>query len=198
MQVKKGRRPNAMRSAEMRQRLVDAARALFLEQGFAGTSTPAIVSAAGVTRGALYHHFADKQALFKAVLEQEAEALAKAVQRSDQNGLSAKQRLVDGAMAYVDGLIAPGRAKLMFVEGPAVLGARSAQLMEAERGEAQLRIGLSEALGPDRDDDLELEYLARLLSAMFERAAVDIDEGLDPNGYRRAIKHVLSSLSARP
>src|SRR5579862_2295324 len=62
------RRTQAGRSAATRDALVVAARRLFAEQGFAEVATDAIVAAAGVTRGALYHQFADKTALFDAVL----------------------------------------------------------------------------------------------------------------------------------
>ena len=57
----------AQRAAATRTRLVAAARALFAADGYAATGKGPILAAAGVTRGALYHHFADKQALFAAV-----------------------------------------------------------------------------------------------------------------------------------
>src|SRR5579859_1901494 len=63
------RRTQAGRSAATRDALIAAARPLFAGQGFADVPTDAIVAAAGVTRGALYHQFADKTALFAAVLE---------------------------------------------------------------------------------------------------------------------------------
>ena len=63
------RRSNADRRAQTRQALLETARPLFAEKGFAATGTPEVVAQAGVTRGALYHHFADKAALFEAVIE---------------------------------------------------------------------------------------------------------------------------------
>src|ERR1700736_5772327 len=62
--------------ADTRQALVDAARRLFTEQGYAATGTEEIVAAARVTRGALYHHFHDKTDLFRAVMEQIAREVA--------------------------------------------------------------------------------------------------------------------------
>ena len=64
------RRTQAERAAETRDALIAAARPLFAAQGFAEAALEAIVRAAGVTRGALYHHFADKTELFAAVFEQ--------------------------------------------------------------------------------------------------------------------------------
>src|SRR5436305_1091478 len=65
----KSNRTQAERTAATRAALVAAARALFAADGYAGVGTEAIVQAAGVTRGAMYHHFADKQDLFAAVFE---------------------------------------------------------------------------------------------------------------------------------
>src|ERR1700733_16246897 len=66
----RARRTQADRSAPTRDALIAAARRLFAAQGFADVPTDAIVAAAGVTRGALYHQFADKTALFDAVMEE--------------------------------------------------------------------------------------------------------------------------------
>ena len=62
--------------------MIAAARKLFTEKSYAETATPEIVAAAGVTRGALYHHFEDKQALFRAVVEREAETVAAEIERA--------------------------------------------------------------------------------------------------------------------
>ncbi|MFX7731869.1 helix-turn-helix domain-containing protein, partial [Acinetobacter baumannii] len=60
---------------------MQAARALFVDKGYAETSTPEIVAAAGITRGALYHHFEDKRALFRAIVTGEALAVAAAIEQ---------------------------------------------------------------------------------------------------------------------
>lgn len=81
--------------------LLDAARELFVRHGYAETATPSIVARARITRGALYHHFADKRALFRAVVEDEARAVARHIEdttRTEQDPLGA---LLTGSDAYL-------------------------------------------------------------------------------------------------
>src|SRR5262249_61376103 len=70
------KRRQAENSAATRNALLKVARKLFAERGYANTATEEVVQRARVTRGALYHHFRDKQDLFKAVLHEEEQKLA--------------------------------------------------------------------------------------------------------------------------
>ncbi len=101
-----------------------AGRALFAEQGFAGVGAEAIVRAAGLTRGALYHHFADKTELFAAVFEAvEADAIAgiaAAVAEARPPDPLTAMRLA--AAAWLDVATAPDVLRIALVDGPAVLG----------------------------------------------------------------------------
>ena len=84
------RQTNAERSRLMRARLLDVARSLFVERGFHETSTPEIAMEAKVTRGALYHHFEDKLALFRAVVEREADSVASVIEDKTRQTENAK------------------------------------------------------------------------------------------------------------
>src|ERR1700754_3691004 len=100
MQDVRERRSNRDRTEATRRELIAAARKLFTEKSYAETSTPEIVAAAGVTRGALYHHFADKQALFRAVIEQEAAEVAAEIESASPPSLSPRNALLAGSDAY--------------------------------------------------------------------------------------------------
>ncbi|MDZ7601973.1 MAG: helix-turn-helix domain-containing protein, partial [Hoeflea sp.] len=115
------RRSNKDRSESMRQALMDAARTLFIEKGYADTATPEIVATAGVTRGALYHHFEDKRELFRAVIEREAEDVAGEIEASSPSGSSPREAILAGTRAYFDAMARPGRTRLLLLDGPAVL-----------------------------------------------------------------------------
>jgi AcrR family transcriptional regulator len=112
----------AEQSDATRGALVAAARQLFAEQGFADTSTEAVVQAAGVTRGALYHHFRDKTALFQAVyedLEQELVARVAAQVAGLTDPLVILRR---GCEAFLDACLDPAVLRVVLLEGPSVLG----------------------------------------------------------------------------
>jgi AcrR family transcriptional regulator len=118
------RRTQAERAAETREALIEAARPLFAAQGFAEVSLETIVRAAGVTRGALYHHFADKTELFAAVFEKvEAEVAARmgeAIAASNQTDPVEVMRL--GADFWLDVCSDPEVQRIVLVDAPVVLG----------------------------------------------------------------------------
>jgi AcrR family transcriptional regulator len=188
MQVTKSRTPNSDRSAAMRARLMDAARALFVERGYAETSTPEVVRAAGVTRGALYHHFADKLALFDAVVAAEAEALTLEIERASE--AASADSLGAGTSAFFDAMAEPGRARLLLVDGPAVLGRERMDDIDAGHGRRSLRAGLA-ATRPDLSPET-LDAMSAVLSAAFDRAALDIAEGANDAPYLEALMALMA------
>ena len=185
MQEKKSRRPNAQRSEEMRSRLIAAARALFVEKGFAETGTPEIVRAADVTRGALYHHFADKTDLFRAVAHAEAAALEQDITSAAQAADTAEEALRAGAQAFFAAMSKPGRARLLLIDGPAVLGVAEMDGINAGNGRRSLAEGLR-AMMPDAGPDT-IRTLSETLGAAFDRAALAVSDGGDPDLYATAL-----------
>ncbi|WP_199899366.1 TetR/AcrR family transcriptional regulator [Sneathiella glossodoripedis] len=152
------RKSNAERSAQMRQKLVDTARALFVSDGYAQTSTPDIVKAADVTRGALYHHFADKKDLFLAVIRQENEAVAKEIEDAANTSSDGIDMLMEGASAYFDAMQRPGRCRLLLLDGPSVLGYEVMQQIDAEFSAKSLKEGLTAAEGMSQPDAFRLIF----------------------------------------
>lgn len=189
------RRSNRDRTAETRARLIAAARALFVEKGYAETGTPEIVAAAGVTRGALYHHFADKADLFRAVAEAEAATVAAEIEAEAADAASAQDALTHGTAAYFRAMAEPGRSRILLLDGPAVLGPEVMGRIDAESGAGSLRAGLAAALG-DRIETLPLDALAAVLSAGFDRAALDIAGGAASAPYEAAVTALIDGLLA--
>ncbi|MBN0040667.1 TetR/AcrR family transcriptional regulator [Cellulosimicrobium cellulans] len=207
------RRTNAERTLATRTALVAAARELFVDPGYAAASTPQIATAAHVTRGALYHHFADKRELFRAVVEAEAEAVARQIEeRTDApDAPDAPSKLVEGARAYLDAMAVPGRTRLLLVDAPAVLGPTESDSLDARHARRTLRAGLAAALeaspdggraadaarvGDDVAQDDRLDAMTLLLSAAFDRAALALDGGAPPHAVRAAVTELVERVCA--
>lgn len=109
-------------SASTKRALVDVAEELFTEQGYASTSLDSIVAGARVTKGALYHHFAGKQALFEAVFERVENDAARTIQKAIKGKGDAWQKARAGLGAFLTIVQEPRYRRIVSLEGPAVLG----------------------------------------------------------------------------
>jgi AcrR family transcriptional regulator len=189
------KRTNPERAETTRKALLEAARSLFVEKGYADTSTPEIVSVAQVTRGALYHHFADKRDLFRAVLEREAQAVAGEIEVSGSSDLSPHKALIEGSMAYLKAMSVPGRTRLLLVDGPAVLGPAEMAPIDEVHAARTLREGLEAVAGSLRHP-FPVAAMTALLSAAFDRAALAIEAGADPNDFKSAMIGLVERVTA--
>jgi AcrR family transcriptional regulator len=136
----------AEQAAATRGKLVAVARDLFATQGYAATSTEAILAAAGVTRGALYHHFADKQALFAQVCE-DLHAEAEQVIETDAGAqASAFDGLVAGCLGFLDFMVRPDVRRILILDAPSVLGWEAWNEMDRRHGFGLLIEGVREAV----------------------------------------------------
>ncbi|UCI09468.1 TetR/AcrR family transcriptional regulator [Mesorhizobium sp. B1-1-8] len=195
MQPEPKRRSNRDRTEATRADLIRAARKLFTEKTYAETGTPEIAVAAGVTRGALYHHFADKRALFAAVVEQEAASVAAEVDRASPPSLSARDALVAGSDAYLSAMRVPGRTRLLLIDGPAVLGRAGMDEIDSRHANRSLREGLVAAMRAQSMIRLPVEALTALLAAAFDRAALAIEAGAPGEDYRTVLMALIDGLS---
>ncbi|MDQ6436459.1 helix-turn-helix domain-containing protein [Mesorhizobium sp. LHD-90] len=197
MQEKNERRSNRERSESTRAVLIEAARRLFIEKGYAETATPDIVAAAGVTRGALYHHFEDKKALFSAVAEAEARAVAEEIDRVAPDDMPAREALVKGGEAYLDAMTLPGRTRLLLLDGPAVLGRAGMDEIDDRHAARSLRAGILFAVrSGDLPRDLPVDAATHLLSSAYDRAALAIEAGGDADAYRAALAMLIDGVAA--
>lgn len=165
------RRTQAERAAETREALIAAARPLFAEHGFADVALETIVRAAGVTRGALYHHFPDKTELFAAVFERvEAEVAARmgeAIAAGNQTDPVEIMRL--GAIFWLDACSEPEVQRITLVDAPAVLGWTRWTEIGDRYNTGMVRELLSTAIETGRIPPQPIEATARtLLGAMRE------------------------------
>jgi AcrR family transcriptional regulator len=112
----------AQYSASTKRALVDVAEELFTEHGYAATSLDAIVAGARVTKGALYHHFSGKQALFEAVFERVETDASRTIQRALKGKRDPWEKALAGLRAFLEVVQEPRYRRIVISEGPAVLG----------------------------------------------------------------------------
>lgn len=193
MQQEMPHRSNRERTETTRTALLSAARKLFIEKSYAETATPDIVVAAGVTRGALYHHFADKQALFRAVVEQEAAEVAREIEAAPWS-LSARDALLEGGRAFLTAMAVPGRTRLLLLDGPAVLSRAVMDEIDGKHSARTLREGLAIAMSENGMKKLPLDALTALLSSAFDRAALAVEAGAKPADLNAALAAIIDGL----
>lgn len=194
MQEFKPSRSNRERTETTRQALLDAARALFVSKGYGDTSTPDICASTATTRGALYHHFADKRDLFRQVLLRESEAVTADIVAATPADLLPRGALFAGSDAYLSAMAVAGRTRLLLIDGPAVLGMAEIIAMDEANAADTLREGLQAAI--PAATAVSITALSSLLSAAFDRAALEIDGGADPGDVRAAMHWLLGKMLA--
>lgn len=158
----------AEEAAETRRSIVRAARELFAERGYAAASTRDLVTETGVTRGALYHHFADKADLFRAVfvdLEHELDATVNAAATTAvRNGGDARAAMVAGSRAWLRFARRDDYRRIALIDAPAVLGNDAWHEIDRDVGLRSMEAGLR-AL--DRAGELAVPSSRALAVALF-------------------------------
>lgn len=189
------RRSNKDRSDTTRAALIAAGRRLFIARGYAETGTPELVAEAGVTRGALYHHFADKRALFRAVVEAESAAVAQEIESAARPGLAPLKALGKGGAAFLEAMQVPGRTQLLLIDAAAVLGREELDAIDARHAGRTLHEGLDAAMRAGALPALPLVATTQLLGAAYDRASLAIAAGADPGEWRKLIDTLLAGLA---
>jgi AcrR family transcriptional regulator len=190
----------AERAEATREALIAAARRLFVEKGYFATGTEEIVTAAGAgTRGALYHHFADKRALFLAVFERVEEDLIAAAGQVGTTG-DALTRLRTGLLGFLDASLTPEVQRIMLIDGPAVLGWQEWRATEERYGLGAIRALMELAITEGTLPAQPLDALAHVLLAAIDEAALFIASADDPPAARdqavAAVDRLLAGLKA--
>jgi AcrR family transcriptional regulator len=180
--------------------IIAAARKLFVTNGYFATGTEDIVAAAQVgTRGALYHHFTDKQDLFRAVFDQVQTDLAAATVVNDRDDpldllTAALQQFLDASAEN------PDVQQVLLIDGPAVLGWEQWRDLEAQYGLGALTAMLDNAVTHGVIAKQPTAPLAHMLLAAIDEAALYIANADDRrqarNQARKALNQILNGLRA--
>ncbi len=168
--MEKGR-TKADRKAATRSALIDAARRLFTERGYAATPTEEIIRGAGASRGALYHHFRDKEELFRAVYEEVDREVVGKIVAAARGREDAWDRLVVGCRTYLAASLDPAVQQVVLLDGPAVLGWEAWRQIEGAHCMGLMR-GVLEVLSGEGRLDAAVEPLLHLLFGALSEGAL--------------------------
>lgn len=195
MNVNPERRSQAERTRATQEALIAAARKLFTERGYENVGTEEIVRAAGVTRGALYHHFGDKASLLQAVYErieaESTERVARIVLGSELH--SPLEAMKAGVEAFLDECAKPELRQIALHDAPAVLGWDRWREIGAANGLGLIEASLAAAIEAEEMRPLPVKSLAHLLLGALDEAAMLIARTEDP-GKRAEVTGVLVAL----
>ena len=187
----------AARSAATQAKLIAAARQLFAVRGFSAVGTEEIVRAAGVTRGALYHHFRDKEALFAAVYEEverelAEEMAARALTTMTERGPWAAMEL--GAELWLDASANEEVQRIVLIDGPAVLGWEAWREVAERYGLGLVEAVLQAAIAAGELEPAPLRPLALVLLAALDELAMFVVRSPDQAEARAQAEVVVGRL----
>jgi AcrR family transcriptional regulator len=191
---KRHRRTQAGRSQATRAALLASGRALFAERGFAGTAREEIVERAGVTRGALHHHFGTKQDLFAAVFEALEGELAERIATAAMAGDDPHDQLRRGCHEFLDAALDPAVQRIVLLDAPAVLGWATWREVDARYGLGLVTEGLRAVFAEAAAGPRAVEPLGHLLLAALNEAAMLVAGAPDPTAARAEVGAIVDQL----
>jgi AcrR family transcriptional regulator len=190
-----------MTRAQQRERtravLLDVSRDLFATRGYAAVGLAEIVRAAGVTKGALYHHFeGGKTDLFRAVLAQVQADVGRSVAATADTEADPWGRLTAGCRAFLTASTDPAVRRIMLIDGPAVLGWSEWRAMDEAGSASHLADALTALVEAGVIAAQPVQPLVRLLSGAMNEAALWLAETGDPRDLDAVLAALLRMLEA--
>lgn len=174
--------------------IVAAARRLFGTRGYAATSVDDIAADARVTKGAVYHHFANKQGLFRAVyaeVEAEARRRSAAAMPPDATPI---QTIIAAVNAYLDVTLDPEVQRVTLIDGPTVLGLEPEGPPEQDPDHQSLRAFIATALDEGAIAAVDPDALAHLIGGACLQAGMLIARSPDPRSTRERVGATIEAL----
>ena len=184
-----------IQSDSTRRKLVSVARRLFGTRGYAGTSIDDITTRAKLTRGALYHHFDDKEALFRAVYEQVEEELVTRAAVAASESRPAK-RLDAAVAAFLDACLDRDVQRIVLLDGFSVLGWETASQIDEAYALGSMQALLELAMNEGQLARQPVEPLAQILLGALNQAALVIARADDIPAARDEMGKTIARLLA--
>lgn len=155
-----------------RSKLITAARDCFFREGYEGTHTGDIIDQAGISRGAMYHHFPSKKDVFEAVFVTVSDEAIKLAAKQGSQGKSPLDDLLAACLTWLQAVRKPDVAVILLEQGPQVLGWKRARELEANSSLTLMKQSLKRAIDAGEASVPSIELTARLINAVLGEAAL--------------------------
>jgi AcrR family transcriptional regulator len=182
--------------AQTTEKLIAAARAAFAREGYAAAAMDALTAEAGLTRGALYHHFGGKEGLLEAVVRQINSELAARFEAVWEATPDKRQAFRACCEAYLESALDPEIQRIIFIDAPAVLGQRLREI-DAQGSVGAIIEALEELAADHHANIADPEALARVLNAAMVDLALWIAVSDEPEATLRRAKAALLDFLTR-
>lgn len=176
------------------EKLLTIAFRAFAEKGYTATRTDQIILSAGVTKGALYHHFSSKKALFEAVYRAAEEDVAGRILSACKDVNDPWEQLLTGCFTYLDACRDPGLQRILRVDGPAVLGLARWAAIDREFGLDRLLPSLERMASAGIIEVPSVEAFARQLTGAMNESTFWVVQHVQPDIALRESKEMLLRL----
>lgn len=184
----------AEQSEATRADLIAAARRLFGERGYAAVGTEEIVRAAGVTRGALYHHFRGKRELLETVYEQVEGEVTQRIAEGALSGSDPLEAMRAGAAEFLERCLDPEVQRIVLLDAPAVLGWDRWREIAGGYGLGLIEASLQAAIDAGQIEQQPVKPLAHVLMGALDEAAMLVARAEDPDKTRAEVAETLNRL----
>ncbi|SCG48452.1 TetR/AcrR family transcriptional regulator [Micromonospora coxensis] len=189
----------AQQREQTRRELLRQSRRLFADRGYAAVGLAEIVRVAGVTKGALYHHFASKEELFRAVLAEVQDEVGRRVATAAEAHDDPWTRFTAGCQEFLTASTDPDLQRIMLVDGPSVLGWHEWRALDEAASGRHLAEALTDLLAAGLIPAQPVAPLTHLLSGAMNEAALWLARSTDPadlSATRAALGRMLDALRA--
>jgi AcrR family transcriptional regulator len=192
---KRERKTKAAQAEATRATILDVAQQLFSERGYAATLAEDVAEQAGVTRGALQHHFGDKRGLFLAVVARLSDRiLARIIEVVSQIQGDSLQAVEGGCLAYLDVCADGAINRILFQDAPGVLTTAEMKALPTSSGSELLVSGIEKAIEDGFIEPVSAKALACMLLGALNCAGLEIARAVKPNSVRAAYAQLLVRL----
>lgn len=178
--------------------LVDVAEQLFTSHGYSATSLDAIVAGADVTKGALYHHFSGKQAIFEAAFERVESRASSGIARATEGHDDPWEKAQAGLRAFLEAVQEPAYRQVVISDGPSVLGHERFREQEERSTYAIVDEIVRSALGTDAYDldDAMLDTFTRIFFGAMSAAGGAVAVSQDPAAAAARVELAIGTIMA--